>query len=453
MHKQSGNFLLQALLALTVMFAFIPMVVGRISSRDLDAKMYATTNQIEIFQTVARIYVRENADGLSYGQTILSGNALIDALEPYGLPIGFRSRTALDQDVRVIVDKSPTDIIAGIEIIGGKTSELDNAELARRIGFYATTIDNGVYVGVVLSDSYSDVVRRNETNLTNSRFLNDLDMGDNSLSGAVSVSGHNGVFETGQFDNISISGIETDRKIKNTIKTIITDKTVFQSRTGETALTLTRGTLSAKNVTTRTIAEYGDTGNLTARVAGVYDFSMTAGRTGFTGPLDWSVHGSLISDRINFSVERLDISSYLNAASGQDVYIDSSSSELTYSSNSGIDTGTIFASNITLRDQTSGGINLGASGGIIVDVRPAGTSVLPDVYIESINNDDIEILADPAGADAQTETCKSIISDLGKTYNSHSLAQKIICEYVFWQRLEKRIDIKQCMLSGGNGCM
>lgn len=435
------------------MFAFIPMVVGRMSSRDMDAKMYATTNQIETIQTAARIYVRENADALLYGQTVLAGNVLLDTLEPYGLPIGFRPRTALNQDVRLIIDKSMTDITAGIEITGGKTSDVNNAELARRIGFYATTIDGGVYVGVVLSDSYSDVVRRNETNLDNSRFLTDLDMGNNSLSDAVNLTGHNGVLETGQFDNISISGIETDRKIKNQIKIMDADKTVFQSRNGETALTLTRGTLSAKNVTTRTISEYGTAGNLTANVAGVYNFAMTAGRTGFTGPSDWTVHGSVIADRINFSVERLDINSYLNAASGQDVYIDSSSAELTYSSNSGIDTDYISASNITLRDQTSGGFNMGASGGVIVDIRPAGTSVLPDVYVETINNDDISILATPTGADADTETCKSIIAGLGKTYNAHSLAQKVICEYVFWQRLERRIDAKQCMLSGGNDCM
>ncbi|MFQ6739668.1 MAG: hypothetical protein ACLRFJ_03310 [Alphaproteobacteria bacterium] len=453
MQKQSGNFLLQALLALTVMFAFIPMVVGRMSSRDMDAKMYATTNQIGNLEVASRIYVRENADSLSYGQTILSGNALVDTLEPYGLPMGFRTRTPLNQDIRLIVDKTSTDITAGIEIIGGKTSELNNAELARRIGFYATPIDDGVYVGVVLSDSYSDVVRRNETNLENSRFLNDLDMGGNSLSGAVVVSGHNGKFETGQFDNINISGVESDRKTRNAIKTISADRTVFQSKNGETALTLTRGTLSTRNLTTRTIASYGDTGNLTANVAGVYDFSMTVGHTGFTGPLDWTVHGNLIADRINFSVERLDINSYLNAASGQDVYIDSSSSGLTYSSNSGIDTDNISASNITLRDQTSGGVNRGDSGKVIVDIRPAGTSVLPDAYIETINNDDIEILKNPVGANADTETCKSIISGLGKSYNSHSLAQKVICEYVFWQRLERRIDAKQCLLSGGNGCI
>ncbi len=62
------------------MFAFVPMVVGRIAGRDMDSKRYATTNKIETVSSAARMYIRENADNLNYGQTILSGNNIIDTL-------------------------------------------------------------------------------------------------------------------------------------------------------------------------------------------------------------------------------------------------------------------------------------------------------------------------------------------------------------------------------------
>jgi hypothetical protein len=42
---------------------------------------------------------------------------------------------------------------------------------------------------------------------------------------------------------------------------------------------------------------------------------------------------------------------------------------------------------------------------------------------------------------------------LDGVYNDQSLSQYIICQFVYWHRLEKRIDIKQCLLSGKGGCV
>jgi hypothetical protein len=89
----------------------------------------------------------------------------------------------------------------------------------------------------------------------------------------------------------------------------------------------------------------------------------------------------------------------------------------------------------------------------LIDIRPAGTSLLPDVYVDTINNDSFEIIAKVKDTDGKTVSCREIITALGETYNSKSLAQNIICQYVFWQRLEARIDIKQCMENGRNDCL
>ena len=64
LQNQRGNFLLQALLALTLVFAFMPFFAKKLSSRDEAAQMYAATEQIETAYNAARIYLREQKEKL-----------------------------------------------------------------------------------------------------------------------------------------------------------------------------------------------------------------------------------------------------------------------------------------------------------------------------------------------------------------------------------------------------
>ena len=66
---------------------------------------------------------------------------------------------------------------------------------------------------------------------------------------------------------------------------------------------------------------------------------------------------------------------------------------------------------------------------------------------------DYDIISDPKDTDGKMIKCRDIIGSLDGVYNSKSLAQNIICQYVFWQRLESRINIKQCLNEGRNDCM
>lgn len=447
---QSGNFLLQALLALTCIFAFMPFVATRLATRDTATQMYASTRQIDIAHTAARIFVRENANALAYNQTVFSGNNFVDTLEPYGLPLGFIPRTAMGQNISLVVDKDATNISAYLKMTGGDMSGVQLAEMARRLGFYAS-VDNGdLIVGIALDDAYSDVVRRNDIDLDSGAFLADLNMGGYSLENIGGIIMRRGEFETGEFTTLSLVGTENGRKVKNAIKTINTDKSVFQSADGTSALSLTRGSLSVASVDARTVAAFGDTGNFTARSAATYDFAMTAGRTSFTGPNEWNVHGNVVSDKINFSVERLEISSFLNASRGQDVYINTDTLE--YSANSGIQVGSIATSNITMRDQTSDALSQGQTGAVILDIRPAGTSILPDILVNGIDNAAFAIIASPSRDSADTIDCRSVISSTDSSYNAKSLAQYVVCQYMYWVRLEQRIDIKQCLLDGKSDC-
>ena len=324
------------------------------------------------------------------------------------------------------------------------------AELAHRIGFYAEINSKDIYVHIPIDVMYSDIVNKKETN-ENVGFLSELDMNDNSIDKINILFARNGDFETAQFGTLTLYGMESGSKDKNKISDLFANKTIFQSADGGAALALNRGDLNVGDVSLRTIAKYGNAGAFESNVASVYDFSMTEGRTSFSGPSDWLVRGSLRSDNFSFTVERLDVGAYIDASRGQDVYVDPTSLE--YNTKSGIDVKTIYASNITLRDQTSYGLLNGQSGAVLIDIRPAGTSLIPDAYVDTVNNDSFEIIADPKDTEGKTVSCKEIIESLNGNYNSKSLAQNIICQYVFWQRLETRIDIKQCLMNGRNDCM
>lgn len=452
MSRQNGNFLLQALLALALIFSFIPFFAGRLASRDLDSQMYAATQKVEVAQTAAQIFVRENANDLPYNTTKVSGNTFSDLLESYGLPLGFVPRTALGQDISLVINKTPLAVTAYLELSGGDLSPLQLAELARRIGFYASVSGDIITVGLALDAVYSDVVRRNESDLNNSAFLTDLDMGGYTFDNGGEIFARRGEFETAQIGTLSVFGVENGRNTRNNIESMAANLAVFQSSLGESALSLTRGTLYVNNISARTLSQFGDTGNFTSNAASAYDFAMTAGRTSFYGPLDWTVGGDVISENINFSVERLDIDSYIDASRGQDVYIDPD--ELEVSSRTGIEAGTVIASNITMRDQTSDALNSGETGLVILDIRPSGTSVLPDVLLDGINNDAFEILAEPTSDSDKTESCRDVIAQLDNRvrYNAKSLSQYLVCQYIYWQRLEQRIDMKQCLLEGGTNC-
>lgn len=451
MHQQRGSFLFQSLLAVGVIFAFIPFISRQLTERNVDTRMYSATRQVDIAQTAARIFIRENAKNIPYETTIVSGNDFADLLEPYGLPLGFVPRTPLGQDITLVIHKTPMSVSAYLELSGGDLSGIQIAELARRIGFYATPVEKKIQVGIELAEIYSDVVRRNETDLDNSGFLSDLDMGNFVLDNVGNLFAIRGEFETAQFNTLTITGIESGRKARNNIKYISSPRTIFQSKDGESALSLTRGTLYADSANTKTLSMFGDTGNLIVSDASVYNFAMTAGRTNFSGPEKWDIHGNLVSNNITFSVERLDISSYLNTTRGQDVYIDAETLE--YSTKSGIETNTILVSNITMRDQTSNSLSSGGTGAVILDIRPAGTTMLPDVQIEDINNDDFQILANPSADDSGTIDCETIIKNLDGNYNKQSLSQHLICQYVYWQNIEKRIDLKQCLMAGRGDCI
>ncbi len=451
MQKQSGNFLLQALLALTLIIGFMPLFTNKIATQEQDARMNTAVKQIEMASTAAKIYIQENLNDINFETTTISGDKFTDLLEPYGLPLGFIPKTSYNQDLSLVIVKSDTEIYAYIQGTGGNMTENELAQQARRIGFYGSYEDNIIYAIVPLSEAFQDLVPLKERNLTNSGFLVDLNMGDFDIENTSMLLGRNGEFETTQIKNLSLLGIETTFDERNEIKNMNSNIVVFQSDQGDAALTINTGLLQTDFLSARTFSEYGSASNLLAENVAVYDFTMSAGSTSFTGPADWEVRGDVIANDTSFSTERLEITSFIDASGGQDVFI--SPDSLEYSTNTGITTEYIYTANITMRDQTSSAILQGQTGAIILDIRPAGTSLLPDALVSWINNDEIKILKEPLEQSSDTISCKEHITTLGGTYNAKSVSQYIICRYLFLQALEERINAKECLLQGGSNCV
>ena len=116
---------------------FIPFFAIKILGRENDARMYATTQKIDNATTAARIFIRENATKLPYDETVIAGNSFADILEPYGLPLGFVPKTALGQDVVLVINKTPNEVSAYVELSGGNLDKMTRTELIRSVGCYA----------------------------------------------------------------------------------------------------------------------------------------------------------------------------------------------------------------------------------------------------------------------------------------------------------------------------
>jgi len=466
--------MLQALLALALVIAFMPMLVRKMARSGFDAEMNAAMQQVNSAVPAVRAFGRDNYDSLQFGVQIYEGRDFQDALEPYGLPIGFVPRTPLGQNIVMITTRNDSETIAWLRIMGGRATGIEKAELALRIGFWAADVDGNrlsgatggwdkdmtefgyrpasgaIYVRVPLSHEFSDLLSTTARNIEANRMHVNLNMGGRDVRAARDITAREGNFRSVLSGDFILSGAEDGRRQRNRFSELNIRRAHFQSRDGSNALNISRGTMNARSVVAPTVSRYGDPGNLTSESVSVHNFAMAAGRTGFMGPTVWEVRGDAILSNVTLNTERVEVGGYINATRGQDVFVDED--ELTFNQKSGIETNIVSATALTLRDQTSNVLLEGGSGPVIIDIRPAGVSVLPDVLLAGINNDGIAALASPSDESDIMTACRGIIGGLpgvNARYEQNSLAQNIICRFVFWQRLEQRIDKMQCILDRG----
>ena len=454
----------------------MPFVAQKLSLRKSDSSLSAIARQANNATRAAREFIMASKESLAYGQQDISDEDFSDLLEPFGLPLGFIPQTSAGQKISLLTAKNESGILGLIVLRGGNLSEVKRRELIARIGPDGAMADkdgvlrgvggweknlkdfgikpdvSAIYILIPSDDDLTELVRRKTENSARAKFHTNLSMGDFSIKNITSLSSKNAELDAGNFDTLSITGVGDNRRLKNKIGLLTADRAVFQSNNGDNPLNIYRGDLKANTLSGRSLFKYGLPGSVSVNSASINSLSMSAGRTGFYGMYDWNVHSDVILNNISIDTEYIEINGFINASRGQDVFIDEN--ELTYSTKSGIEAKKITTAFITLRDQVSSSLLSGGDGAIIMDVRPAGVSVFPDVLSTTINNDNFQILKNPDLDDSETVSCRTIISSLpsAPNYNSNSVSQNIICQFVFWQRLERRINIKQCRINGLSNC-
>ncbi len=429
MNNQRGNFLLQTLLALSLITAFMPFFTNKIISRDKTIKIVALVNQIDSIELASRRYIKENINNFEFKTYLLSGNDFIDIMESYGMPLGFIPKTNFNQDISLLIKKDD-DISAYLKLSGGNLNNLEKSQLKNSISNQYKEKENGdIYITIPIDEEYSDIVNKVEKN--NSFFMSDLNMGEFSIENIKNIITEN--IETSSLESNLIKILNIDKN--SLLNKIQTNIAIFKNKNGKSPLNIIQGTLNIDNLNTVSISKYGDSGNLTARNISAFELSMEPEKTSFSIPLNTYIRGNLISNNINYKINKLIIKSSLSVIN-KPTFEDYKNIDKKY----GIDAEIISTSNITLRKQTSSYLKNNSNAEILFDIRPASVSFMKDINIATINND-FKVIQNN-GNIYSTEHCSSVIKKLNINYNNNSLSQNIICQYIFWRNLEERINIK-----------
>ena len=350
-------------------------------------------------------------------------------MEAYGMPLGFIPKTNFNQDISLLIKKDD-DISAYLKLSGGNLNNLEKSQLKNSISNQYQEKENGdIYITIPIDEEYSDIVNKVEKN--NSFFLSDLNMGEFSIENTKNIITEN--IETSSLESNLIKILNLDKN--SLLNKIQTNVAIFKNKNGKSPLNIIQGTLNIDNLNTVSISKYGDSGNLTARNISAFELSMEPEKTSFSIPLNTYIKGNLISNNINYKINKLIIKSSLSVIN-KPTFEDYKNIDKKY----GIDAEIISTSNITLRKQTSSYLKNNSNAEILFDIRPASVSFMKDINIATINND-FKVIQNN-GNTYSTEHCSSVIKKLNINYNNNSLSQNIICQYIFWRNLEERINVK-----------
>jgi len=469
--------MLQALLALAFVIAFLPVFVKKLEERNASRENAAIASQIAFAENAARAFVFDNVGNFPDGVKVFEDEAFVRSLEPYGLPLGFVPRGIRGGKISLIISKLKDDFFAAIALNPGKISAARRAEILARIGFWGFEVkDDGTIAGatggwsaaalpndIILNPNdimvrvpedaeFSELVLRRAKDSKKNSFHTNLDMGGNNIVAVRAIAAAKGEIKSVSSSDFLLTGAETDRKNRNEIGGIRADKAWFSASDGN-PLTIVRGDLKTGTFSSASIANYGDAPNMTAKEATVKDFHMTGGHSGFNGPAHWEIGATARLTNIILSVDRISLSSYLDTSRGQNAYLSADGSGgLEYAAGSGVKANVIKTDNIVMRDQISAELVVGGTGRALLEIRPGGTTSLPDALLAGIDNDLLRIPLNPGGNDGRLESCRSIIANAGGRYNAASLASNLACQFVMYNRIERRIDIKKCLMAGGAKC-
>jgi len=461
---------------MAVVVAFLPLFVSKMDDRNQVRENIAIAGQVMLAFVPARAYIQDNGDSFANGIRILSGDDFVRALESYGLPLGFVPVTPRGGRMSLVISKADHEMLAVIVVSGLSLSRVRHAEVLARIGFWGVIIDDGVINGatggwfleetpnnvmfnpsdvmvrIPDEDEFSELLFRRAKNPEKNAFHTSLKMDNNNISNISGLTARTGKVINIAANDFMLSGVDIDRRLKQEIGEVRSSRAVFSSHDGN-PLVIQRSDLTTLSLTSGSIGNHGTWPNLDVKTITARDFNMAEGRTSFAGPVSWDVKGRATFANVTLNVERLTLTSFLDASRGQDVFYDPNSGDVSSPSGTGIRAGILRASSIVLRDQISSELLGGGTGYPIIEIRPAGVSVMPDVLITQISNDRIQIPLLASDESGRMETCRTIVGRTNLRYNSNSMASNIVCLFVMYNRIERRLDIKRCLMEGGANCI
>lgn len=459
LRKQSGNFLLQALLALTLMFAFLPFLAGKLSSRDMTTKLLSVKETIDTLQTAARIYLREQKNNLYIGSQTFTGPVLTKKLEPYGLPMGFSKKTIFNQEFSFQYNKASSDEInAHIILSPGNITKMQAAELVRMIGPMAIKGDDqSIHIAVpVTAFEYSNVVYRDMAKYNDVPFSTTLNMNGNNIIRIETI------------DNTEIGGTKCETKpdypcyvstnsanfshpaggslnIKDV--SALLDSSLSSSfnltlAEGKTSATFLNGLVVDGNLKIHNLSnvkEFKDVATLSAYDA---DINILTASNATVVAKNWDIAGTASILGVNFGSNtekgRIDLLKLDGAkiASGGNVVVDR------------LIPGTVYTCD---NDFSS---TVGCNKVLVKNTDPSKTLEFEDMKIGSLSQ--IAVIAKPYmagqlvdndGLEDCNKALKTIFGD-DYTYDSKSVKDNILCRYLILERWEMRLLYLYCWNKG-----
>lgn len=405
MRQEKGNFLLQTLLIISLLIMFVPFLIKKISRYDERVKLSIVSEQIRTFYDVSKIYINESINSLPIGITKFSKDNLNDLLEPYGLPLGFNTKTVLDQEISLVIHNTNENLFVYLLLTGGQLTKLEKALLVKKLGYQIKENKNALEIYVSLEEGEkSDFIKRNETK--DDYFLTNLNMGNFNINNVNSLGTLNFIGTTvkSKFifvlnDNNNISNLESN-------KVYITNRDFLIKKTD----------LEVDSLNTDTIGKYNSNININVNTSNMYNLKIN--NNIFMLPYNLNIDDNFFSKRVNFDINVLSIKSNL------------------------------YTEEINAKEMITNYIKYKDN----ININLSGITILPDILITNINNDNFKIIDNEFSKDTRFVKCKDIINKLNVKYNNQSLSQYLICYYVLLNRLSKRIDIKKCLMAGLSDC-
>lgn len=441
MQKQSGNFLLQALLGLTLVFAFLPFFAGKLASRDMTAKLYSVKELVDTAQTAARIYLTEVKDDLPYPAVYVyseapnSNHNFLSTLTKYGLPLGFNPKTIFNQYIDFVIEKNQDAegqpiIDAYLKIPQENMTKMQLAELTRMIGVYAIRNNSTikVYVPIKEEAEYQEVVLRQEPENANG-FQVDLDMGFNSISGFSQLT-------VGTEDNGGVGDVN-ESQFTNLIfpnEVTIGGLNVLGKATYKKGLE-TSGKITVRNLLDNVgaIGKDGKIKEMYTSEANVGNFYTTP--TATISAANWHIKSEVDAPTLNVT------SKYATLG---DIEVEGQGST--------VETEKIYVGSVEGKDLLFSGDQQYKP---ISNANPGGVMEFNDFKVNDINWKNMEIIDNKYSSAPGTKQCIKILGEALSGINvdeisPSSLSEMIMCKYIFLERLERRI--KAFMAFGSGAC-